>query len=102
MPTRLDTRSPDFPARFRDFLGGKRESAEDVEASARAIIADVVARGDQELVDLTKKFDRLDTAARGLRVTSAELDAAAGKCDREAIAALILARDRIDAYHRKQ
>jgi histidinol dehydrogenase len=102
MPIRLDTRSPDFSGRFRDFLGAKRETAEDVEASARAIIADVAARGDAALVELTRKFDRLDVDAKSLRVTTAEIDAAAGQCDRKAIDALTLARDRIEAYHRRQ
>jgi histidinol dehydrogenase len=102
MPIRLDTREPDFSGRFRDFLGAKRESAEDVEAAARAIIADVVARGDQALVELTRKFDRLDVDAKGLRVTPSELNAAAGQCDRKAIDALTLARDRIEAYHKRQ
>ena len=41
MPIRLDARAPDFPARFREFLGAKREAAQDVEQAARAIIAEV-------------------------------------------------------------
>ena len=38
----------------------------------------------------------------GLRVTAAELDAAEQACDPKALAALKLARDRIEAYHRRQ
>ncbi len=102
MPVRLDTRSPDFAARFRDFLGAKRESAVDVEAAVRAIIAEVVARGDQALVELTRKFDGVETDARGLRVAPREIEAAAGQCDPKAVEALTLARDRIEAYHRRQ
>ncbi len=37
-----------------------------------------------------------------MRVTQAELDAAAAACDREALDALNLARDRIESYHRRQ
>ncbi len=102
MPTRLDTRSPDFDARFQEFLGAKRESSQDVEAAARGIIADVVARGDAALVELTRKFDRMEVDAAGLRVTAAELDEAAGKCDPRAVDALKFARDRIEAYHLRQ
>src|SRR4051794_6101462 len=98
MPIRLDTRSPDFPGKFRDFLGAKREGAEDVETAARAIIADVVARGDDALVELTRKFDRVAIGARDLRVNAAEVDAAVGQCERKALDALTLARDRIEAY----
>ena len=102
MPTRLDTRSPDFDAKFQIFLGAKRESSQDVETAVRGIIADVVARGDTALVELTRKFDRSDIDAAGLRVTAAQLDAAAGQCEPRAVDALKFARDRIEAYHRRQ
>jgi histidinol dehydrogenase len=62
----------------------------------------VAARGDSALVELTRKFDRVDLGQIGLRVTPAELDAAAAACDRVALDALKLARDRIEAYHRRQ
>ena len=81
MPIRLDARSADFPAQFRAFLDGKREASADVEQAVRAILADVVARGDAALIDLTRKFDRVDLGAIGLRVTPAELDAATAASD---------------------
>jgi len=102
MPLRLDTSSPGFAAQFRDFLGAKREAAQDVEAAARAIIADVQARGDAALVELTNKFDRVSLDAKSLRVTPGEIEAAAKQCEPQARDALALARDRIEAYHRKQ
>jgi histidinol dehydrogenase len=102
MPIRLDTRSADFSAGFSAFLGTKRETAADVEAAVRAIIADVVARGDRALIELTKKFDRVELSPRDLRVATAEIDAAPGRCDPRAVDALKFARDRIEAYHRRQ
>ena len=54
MPIRLDSRAPDFAERFRDFLANKREAQAEVEAAVRAIIAVVVARGDQALIELTR------------------------------------------------
>ena len=102
MPIRLDARAADFPQQFRAFLDTKREASVDVEQAVRAIIADVAARGDAALIELTQKFDRVDLAKLGLRVSPAELDAAAAACDREALDALTLARDRIDAYHKRQ
>jgi histidinol dehydrogenase len=101
MPIRLDACSADFPAKFRAFLDAKREVSADVEQAVRAIISDVVARGDAALVELTKKFDRVDLT-NSLRVTPAELDAATAACDREALDALKVARDRIEAYHKRQ
>jgi histidinol dehydrogenase len=102
MPLLLDSQSADFADKFRDFLSVKREAAPDVEATVRAIIADVKARGDAALADYTAKFDRVDLATMGLRVTAAEIDAAEAKCKPEALAALKLARDRIEAYHQRQ
>jgi len=102
MPLRLDTRAADFPQRFRAFLDTKREISEDVEQAARAIIADVVARGDRALAELTRRFDRVDLDAIGLKVRAEEIDAATKSCDADAFAALKLARERIQAYHARQ
>src|SRR6476659_10149220 len=102
MPIRLDNRAADFAEKFRAFLDTKREASADVEQAVRTIIADVAARGDAALIELTQKFDRVDLAKVGLRVTPAELDAATTACDREAFDALKLARDRIETYHRRQ
>jgi len=102
MPIRLDARAADFSEKFRAFLDTKREASADVEQVVRTIIADVAARGDAALIELTQKFDRVDLASIGLRVTAAELDAATAACEREALDALTLARDRIEAYHRRQ
>jgi len=102
MPLRLDAQRPDFAASFRAFLDVKRESAPDVEQVVRAMIADVVARGDAALIELTKKFDRLTLDASSLRVSPAEIDAAAGQCDGKALDALALARERIEAFHIRQ
>ncbi len=102
MPLRLDSQSADFEAQFRDFLAVKREASHDVEQTVRGIIADVKARGDSALAEFTAKFDRVDLAKIGLRVTAAEIDEAQGQCKPEALAALKLARDRIEAYHVRQ
>jgi histidinol dehydrogenase len=102
MPLLLDSQSADFSDKFRDFLSVKREASPDVEATVRGIIDDVKARGDAALSDYTAKFDRVDLKKMGLRVTAAEIAAAEAKCKPEAVAALKLARDRIEAYHRRQ
>ncbi len=102
MPIRLDSRATDFAEGFAAFLATKREAAADVEQVVRGIIADVAARGDAALVELTRKFDRLDVTADGLRVSAAEIDGATTRCEPIALDALRLARDRIEAYHRRQ
>src|SRR5258708_20197373 len=102
MPIHLDRDAEDFASRFASFLATKREGAADVEEAARTIIAEVAARGDEALVAFTRKFDRIDTVASALRVAPAEVDDAFASCDRAARDALALARDPIEAYHRRQ
>ncbi len=102
MAIQLDIRSGDFAQKFRAFLDTKREAAADVEATVRAIVADVAARGDRAVADYTLKFDKLDLDRVGLQVTAAEITAAVAACDRDVLDALELARARIDTYHRRQ
>jgi histidinol dehydrogenase len=102
MPVLLDTSSADFAPQFAAFLAMKREVAADVEAACRAIVADVASRGDAALIEATKKFDRLDVDAARLRVGADEIAQAVKACDRETIAALELARGRIESFHRRQ
>ena len=102
MTFRLDSQSADFSERFSAFLSVKREAAPDVESTVRGIITQVKAQGDRALFELTAKFDRIDLAKIGLRVTAAEIDAAAAVCKSEALTALKLARERIEAYHVRQ
>lgn len=102
MPLRLRTTDSDFEARFQDFLGMKREVSEEVDAAVRAIVADVRAKGDAALIAFTQKFDHFEPSAKGLRVTPAEIQAAVAVADRETMAALTLARDRIRTHHERQ
>jgi len=102
MPIRLDTRAPDFDKRFRDFLDTKRETTADVEEAVRGIIADVVARGDRALIELTRRFDRIDLHRLGLRVAAEEIVAAQAACEPRARDALAFARERIEVYHHRQ
>ena len=102
MPIRLDRSSADFTERFAAFLAMKREVSADIEAATRAIVDDVARRGDAALLEATRKFDRLDLDAAGLRVTPAEIDAAVKACDASTIEALKFARDRIELFHNRQ
>ena len=102
MPVLLDTSSPDFARQFGAFLAMKREVAADVEAVCRRIVDDVAARGDAALIEATHRFDRLELDASGLRIGSDEIAQAVKACDRETVAALELARERIESFHRRQ
>jgi histidinol dehydrogenase len=102
MPIRLDSRAADFTASFRTFLDTKREAMADVEAAARSIIADVALRGDEALIELSRRFDGVDLDQAGLKIRADEVEIAYAACDRKVLDALMLARDRIEAYHRRQ
>jgi histidinol dehydrogenase len=54
------------------------------------------------LIELTRKHDRVVLDADSLKVTADEMEAATVACDTRALDALKLARDRIEAYHRRQ
>lgn len=102
MPMRLDRTQPDFETSFRALLAMKREISDDVDRAVKEIIEAVIKDGDEAVIALTEKFDGLRLTPERLRVTEAEIDAAITQCDAEALAALRLARERIEAYHQKQ
>jgi histidinol dehydrogenase len=102
MPVRLDSRSADFTGRFNAFLAMKREVSVEIEVATRAIVDNVAARGDAALIEATRRFDRLELDAAGLRIRPAEIDAAVKACDAKTLDALKFARDRIEIFHRRQ
>jgi histidinol dehydrogenase len=102
MTLRLDASAPDFGDRFTALLSMKRESSPDVDATVRKIIEDVIARGDEALIDYSRQFDRIDLAKTGIAVSAAEIAAAEAKCSREQLAALDLALERITVFHERQ
>ena len=102
MPHFLDTGAPDFEARFTALLEMKREDSPDVDATVAGIIADVRARGDAAVIELTERFDRLRLTPRTLAFTPDEIDAAVARVPADERAALELAAERIRAYHVRQ
>ncbi|MCE4224590.1 histidinol dehydrogenase [Methylobacterium sp. C25] len=101
---RLDSRASDFGEAFARLLSVKREISEDVDETVRGIIAGVVSGGDGALVDYSRRFDRLgeDFSEATLRFTADEIEAAMAQCPAETLAALRLAAERIETYHRLQ
>jgi histidinol dehydrogenase len=99
---RLDLSDPSFEAKFRALLAMKREASQDVEAVVEAILRDVKERGDQALIEQSRRLDRLVLTPRTLRLSEAEIEAAVEGCPAEALDALALASRRIEAFHRRQ
>ncbi len=102
MPLRLDASAPGFAAAFAALVADRRESDGDVSADVATIIADVRARGDAAVAELTARFDRVDLDAIGWEIPAATLDAAVAGLDPDLRAALDLAATRIRAFHERQ
>ncbi|WP_167095490.1 histidinol dehydrogenase [Parvibaculum indicum] len=103
MAQRLDSTDTDFDARFAELLTAKREASVDVNETVTEIIADVRKRGDEAVVDYTRKFDRLPgITPETLAIPAADIDAATAACVPETVEALKMAAERIAAYHRRQ
>lgn len=102
MPLRLDIRDAGFAQGFTTLLHAKREVSEDVQAIVHGILDDVRTRGDDALIDYTARFDRMTLTADRLRIGADEVQAALTRCSAELLAALDLAAERIEAFHRIQ
>jgi histidinol dehydrogenase len=102
MPSRLDARASDFETRFAALIESNRDTEEDVSRIVRGIIADVRARGDAALIELSKRFDQVDLTQKTLRVSADEIDAAMRNAAPAIVSALQMAASRIEAYHVRQ
>ncbi|WP_243614808.1 histidinol dehydrogenase [Shimia aestuarii] len=102
MPVFLDATAADFESAFAQLLGAKREDSPDVDAVVAGIIADVRARGDAAVLELTAKFDRLELTPETLRFSEDEIEAYCAEVNDADRAALELAAERIRAYHARQ
>lgn len=102
MPHFLNSQDAGFDAAFAALLGMKREDSPDVDATVAAIIADVRARGDAAVIELTAKFDKLDLTPDTLAFSPEEIAEEIAKVSPEDRAALELAAARIRDYHARQ
>jgi histidinol dehydrogenase len=102
MTERLDARARDFESRFEALLARKREVSDDVDADVRAIVRDVMKRGDDALADYSRRFDRVDFAEMPMAIGRDDVAAARQQVPQETIDALAFAHDRIRAFHERQ
>ena len=63
MARRLNARAKDFEQQFSALLNSARDTEDDVSRAAGEIIADVRARGDSALIELSARFDRVTLTA---------------------------------------
>jgi histidinol dehydrogenase len=78
--------------------------APDAEAEAQRIVADVRARGDEALRELTARFDATERAPEelGLRVDPGAIEAARGELDPDLLASLEVAARNIESFARAE
>ncbi|MBI5919103.1 MAG: histidinol dehydrogenase [Nitrosomonadales bacterium] len=100
---RLSTQQADFDAALNKLLAFEETADEKLEATVAAILADVKKRGDEAVLEYTRRFDRLDAADAGaLELPLSELKAAFEGLPTAQRAALEQAAQRVTAYHQKQ
>jgi histidinol dehydrogenase len=99
----IDINDSGFTQKFDAILSRGEESGREVEQTVLDIIADVRQRGDEAVLELTRRFDRLEAASvQQLEVSSAEIEAAFARVTDDEIAALRLAVTRVTSFHEKQ
>ena len=100
---RLDASAPGFDAALARLTAFETKDEAAVDAAVLAILADVRARGDAAVLDYTVRFDRV----RAQSLAALELSASECRSAFDALAAadreaLVLAADRIRAFHERQ
>ncbi|MDZ4201963.1 MAG: histidinol dehydrogenase [Gallionella sp.] len=100
---RLSSNAPDFATELDNLLAFEASADEKLEATVAAILADVRQRGDDAVLEYTRKFDRLPLLdAAAMELAPDELRAAFDALPAAQRAALEQAAQRVTAYHQKQ
>jgi histidinol dehydrogenase len=98
---RLDASEAGFEAAFTALLA-RSITAPEISETVREIIARVRRDGDAAVVDLTNQFDRVQLGVADLQISASEIAEAAASIPADLRAALTLAAQRVEAFHRAQ
>ncbi|EAQ99006.1 histidinol dehydrogenase [Congregibacter litoralis] len=100
---RLDSSAADFASALTQLEVPMESGDSDVVSTVAQIIADVRQRGDEALLEYTRRFDHLDVEELpALEVPREELEEALQALPEEQRAALTEAARRIETFHRRQ
>jgi len=100
---RLSTAAPGFEAALAALTRYEAAQDESVEAAVRAIIAQVRARGDAAVLELTRRFDQVEARSIAeLEVPRAALEAALASLPEAEGRALREAAERVRRFHERQ
>jgi len=100
---KLDSSTAGFDRQLSAVLAFEASEDEAIDRAAAAILAAVKTRGDDAVLEYTKRFDRLDVAAvTALEIGRDALLAALAQLSPVRRQALQTAADRVRAYHERQ
>ncbi len=100
---RFSTTDADFQVKLDQLLAFEGAQDAAVEATVAEILDKVKRRGDEAVLEYTRKFDRLDAASMAaLEMPKARLQQALDGLAPDARGALAAAADRVRVYHEKQ
>ncbi|MGI9275004.1 MAG: histidinol dehydrogenase [Endozoicomonas sp.] len=102
-PARLDFTAPDFNDRLDQLLAWDSVSDEAVQSRVKDIIQQVRSRGDDAVLEYTRRFDRVAAEdISELVMTEVRLQQSLASITEEQKQALQTAAERIRSYHQKQ
>ncbi|MBQ3922453.1 MAG: histidinol dehydrogenase, partial [Spirochaetales bacterium] len=87
---------------LRQFLSDEDKDNLAAEKTVLDIKKDFLERRFTALADYSKRFDKFNLTADNYKVTQAEIDALAAKCDPKLAASLEIAINRVRAFHENQ
>lgn len=100
---RFATTDQDFDQKLKALLAFETAQDDSIDNVVADILRNVKQRGDQAVLEYTRKFDRLDVAdMQALELSRAELQQALDSLPADQRQALQEAADRVRSYHEKQ
>ena len=102
MPIVLDSRQQNFEEAFQRLLLMKREDSPAVDIVVTDIISKVRHGGDDALIELTHRFDRVDLTKQKMAISQDEIEQHLKNVSDKESDALKLAASRIRFFHEKQ
>ncbi|MDH5184809.1 MAG: histidinol dehydrogenase [Gammaproteobacteria bacterium] len=100
---RLDSSAEGFWQQLDDLLAWEGVSDDDVQQTVRHILSEVRRRGDDAVVEMTNRFDRMNAAAMAeLEIPASRLQEALDSITPEQRTALETAAERVRHYHEHQ
>lgn len=98
----IQTKEAGFDAEFRRIKDRGKVMDKGLEGVVRQILEDVALRGDEALLEYTRKFDGVSLTQDTLEVARNEIEEALGNLDRKDLEILKTAARRIEDFHRRQ